>query len=421
MPTRGRTVRATALLLLVVAVPALTGCLTSEASITVRDDRSATVDLLVLPGTTEASALGGAAGIARLAKVIDGLPGDVEAQTIERRGLPGLEVTVEVEDVATLAQPLTTPAQPGASARFFNRFDLTETEDGWLLEAEAVPLAQVVTGVPLPLSPDDSDYDLRLTLPGSITGTNAEDQEKGTGYWTVKSDPVPISMRTRTGTTINPVLVLVGVALGVILVGAVVAVWAREATVRRRLRRQAAASAAAVAAPASAWAPRTDTPVAGSGAGRSRRPRRKREPDGPAGGPAASVPGMYPEIHDGSVAVPVGGSAWGPPPPEPTPTAGPAAVPAESATPVDAAVPVAATPPSPAPAAPSPAPRPAPAATTSVEPTPTASPTATAAPAEPTPPASPPAPMVPPGWYDDPDRPGGHRYWDGTAWTEHRS
>lgn len=24
------------------------------------------------------------------------------------------------------------------------------------------------------------------------------------------------------------------------------------------------------------------------------------------------------------------------------------------------------------------------------------------------------------GWYDDPERPGARRYWDGSAWTEHR-
>lgn len=33
---------------------------------------------------------------------------------------------------------------------------------------------------------------------------------------------------------------------------------------------------------------------------------------------------------------------------------------------------------------------------------------------------TPPPPNQPPaGWYSDPDAPGGQRYWDGSAWTEH--
>ncbi|MFZ4518960.1 MAG: DUF2510 domain-containing protein [Microthrixaceae bacterium] len=378
MRTRGRTVRVAALVLLVGAVPVLAGCLRAEASITVRDDRSATVELQTVADATEVAALGGEAGIQQLARLIDGLPGDVEAQVVERRGLPGLEITIELDDVAALATPLTSPARPGATARFFNRFDLTETPDGWLLAAEAVPLQQVVAGAAVPLALADARYELSITLPGNITGTNAKDQEKGTGYWTVRSAPQPISMRTRTGTTINPVLVVVGVAFGVILLGILIAVWAREASVRRRLRKQAAATIAA-GSPGS-WAPRSgDAPPRSAGG---------------AATPAASVEGMYPEIHDGSVAVPVGGSAWGPPPSAPGSSAAPAA----------------------GAAAPS-------SAMSEVPPEPTAAPEHPAAP-EPTAAVAataPVAPLVPPGWYDDPDRPGGHRYWDGTNWTEHRT
>ena len=31
------------------------------------------------------------------------------------------------------------------------------------------------------------------------------------------------------------------------------------------------------------------------------------------------------------------------------------------------------------------------------------------------------APTTPPGWYADPEDPSRQRFWDGTAWTEHRS
>ena len=45
---------------------------------------------------------------------------------------------------------------------------------------------------------------------------------------------------------------------------------------------------------------------------------------------------------------------------------------------------------------------------------------ATPAPAAPTPPA-PAAALPPAGWYPDPGRPGGQRYWDGQQWTEHQA
>ena len=45
---------------------------------------------------------------------------------------------------------------------------------------------------------------------------------------------------------------------------------------------------------------------------------------------------------------------------------------------------------------------------------------ATPAPADPTPPPAA-AALPPAGWYPDPGRPGGQRYWDGQQWTEHQA
>jgi len=42
-----------------------------------------------------------------------------------------------------------------------------------------------------------------------------------------------------------------------------------------------------------------------------------------------------------------------------------------------------------------------------------------AAPVAPVAPAAPQAALPPAGWYADPQRPGGQRYWDGTSWTQH--
>ena len=52
-----------------------------------------------------------------------------------------------------------------------------------------------------------------------------------------------------------------------------------------------------------------------------------------------------------------------------------------------------------------------------------AQPFVTPAPVEPVAPAAPaPAAALPPaGWYPDPGRPGGQRYWDGQQWTEHQA
>jgi hypothetical protein len=123
-----------------------------------------------------------------------------------------------------------------------------------------------------------------------------------------------------------------------------------------------------------------------------------------AGGPAAGYPGQY--AAPAAAAAPVVVPTTDPYAPS-TPVADAAAAAPAATEPVQSFAPVT------EPAAPAEPAEPAAPAPAAVAPA--------AAPAEPAPaaPAPPAAALPPAGWYPDPGRPGGQRYWDGGQWTEH--
>lgn len=381
----------------VVAALLLTGCLDLTTSVSVDDDRSASLVIDAYPDSDTLIEAGGEAALDAFIEAVDAAAGSSEGglavEKLEDRRVPGVRLTIdEIPDVAQLAQPVPIPGGP--TIRLFNRFELVEQDDRWTLDAELAPLGELAT-VLTGGSPEElgrASYEVRIALPGRVVSTNAAERDGSTAIWEVDADdPAPwrLSMQNEPGVAVTPVPLVIGAALLVVLVGVVLVITGERWRVRRKLRR-----AARVQPGPSGWGPSAGGGSLPPGPGRAGGPPGDgRTPSSPPGS------GLYSDITgDTSVALPVGGASWGPPPPPLDEHTSPPAS-GDDGSP---------TPPSEAGTSSAAAPLPSERATAAV-----------------TDDDESPAPrrvvVVPPGWYPDPDDPERTRFWDGTAWTDHVS
>ncbi|MFM7062400.1 MAG: DUF2510 domain-containing protein [Actinomycetes bacterium] len=376
----------------------VTSCRAVETTVEVREDRTATVSLLVVPGPRYLKEFGGETPFLRLIRQFDNPDAGVAAKKVVEPGGVGMLVTVEVDSLSELSQPValrSPPAPAGATLQLFDSFTLVRRSGTWRLDAVARPVTALVAGVPdLEGRLEDSRYDVSVRLPGTVEATNGTESGNGATWGlTGTSGTRRLLLRNAESAPLSPLFLVVGGAVVLILVGLLFAARgtdaARASKIRkdssRFLRRRKEEQASWQAAAGSTLPP---GPAAQPGADPNDEPS-----------PVAAAPTvLYAEDHvgDDSLALPSPATGWGPAPAPGTTTTGTVR----------------------------PAPRPVPTSGDGAAAMGPADPVVAldrgsrlgVAKEEPTA-----AALPPPGWYADPEDPTRQRFWDGVGWTEHRS
>lgn len=252
---------------LVAAALSATGCLQGEVDVTVRDDRSGSVAVEVLANDQVQQALGNADLDQVITGAFAGRDG-VELESFERDGQPGYRLVVPFEDYRTFSDVLTAGAQVGGQqVTLFSSFRLTElSSGGWEMAATVNPAGSIVSGAQVDaidqlLAAVDGEPGggLRLTvaLPGEVVSSNATSVDGGSATWRLDDPDTPteLQMRTTPSQFLSPVLVVVLGALGVVIIGLVLALSMSGRKYRSRPGRARRRSERRQDVGTSAWAP----------------------------------------------------------------------------------------------------------------------------------------------------------------------
>lgn len=246
---RSRRVAATLVGLLVVITTS--GCLTTNAFLTIDDDGSGELRLEVFPPPTISGAVD-SSGVESLAReALGGVDGSTfEAK--ERLGQTFYIVKIPFSDFRQLTTNLAEGATvAGQSITPFSQFDLRELPGGgWSLDAVTRPLAQAatfaegssLTGLQGLIATDQAGVgmELTVTLPGRLTDSNADSEENDTARWSL-NDPTAsytLAMRTEATPLLTPLQWVLAGLLAVFVLGGVLMFVGASGPVKRRSLRK---------------------------------------------------------------------------------------------------------------------------------------------------------------------------------------
>lgn len=173
-----------------------TGCLRTDVTVHVNDDRTGSIDLDVYFSSAALDEAGISSDdliqlVERSTTNIDG----VEVSALATADAKGFRVRVPFDDVDQLASSLVNSDLQGRQVRAFSEFHIAEGSDGaWSLNATVDPVGldavmdQVPPSLVAPdLDPAVSSIEFTVDLPGKVARSNAERTDGGTATWTLSA------------------------------------------------------------------------------------------------------------------------------------------------------------------------------------------------------------------------------------------
>lgn len=269
----------------------LTGCLQSDVDVIIYSDRSGQVTVEVFPNSDVQAALRGV----DVGGIVDGQFEQVEGAEFEefKRGdREGYRLIVPFDDYREVTDVITSGGTvAGQQVTLFSSFNITELADGgWELAANVNPIGQMLVRqgdfeMPTTLAEvmdaagvgaGGTGLDLTIALPGKVVSSNADNVEGGSATWHLDNPDAPteLTMSTEPSTPFSPVVLIIGAAALVVILGLVLSLFTgggkyrkyerdrRRQRGRRHRRKQERAPAPAP------WAPKPGL----DGSAASRRP-----------------------------------------------------------------------------------------------------------------------------------------------------